>query len=238
MSTCSSCEQKFAAKPSGGFRRYTLRSLASPYTAKKVFGAVNFANAYICDGCAKILRIKTSGIKGKPQKRRWSGPRIPPKSSQASPGTACETSPLPKKPDVRETPKKESEQSMQSVFVNSTTSFFKSSAMKYIAESHYEEAYETLISNSECAKNALLQVSVKLAQSEMKKAATSVKENLQIKDLMGDVTMDRLENFEWESVIEDAKAKIPHAFDMLSAMLPEADHIRKGVTKGRPGAKR
>ena len=222
--SCTVCNENYDVLDCGRVQRFSLSTIStSPYTSRKVFPGVSHSAAVVCGSCAKHLRTQTQGLKTNRNKRRWSGLRTPGKSQ--------------KRRDVRNTPQKSSScpKPTNQVNVNVTTSFFKASAIRQIVESHYTEAFKSLLTSSEAAKTAFLDVHAELLQSEWKKVTTGGEE---IVSLIGDVTVERMSAFSWEQTLEECEDKLPLTKSLLTHVFPEPCNIREEVTKGSKANKR
>jgi hypothetical protein len=83
------------------------------------------------------------------------------------------------------------------------------------------------------AKKALLKVANKLAKEELKNVSKrSSKKEHRVRTLEGEVDLDRLKEFSWSSVIDEARDKLPSVTSLLEELLPAPSHMRQGVTKG------
>ena len=91
----------------------------------------------------------------------------------------------------------------------------------------------SIVSESVQAKKALLKVAHKLANQELKKVSKrSGKKEERMHSLEGEVDLNRLKEFSWSSVIDEARDKLPCVTGLLEDLLPAPSHMRQGVTKG------
>ena len=59
-----------------------------------------------------------------------------------------------------------------------------------------------------------------------------------MKSLEGEIDVDRLKNFSWISVTDEAGEKMPTVLNFLDALMPSVARIRPGISKGNKCTKR
>ena len=123
--------------------------------------------------------------------------------------------------------------------VKSSLASFKKSAIKYIENSQYMDAFKCLWAESTSAKSALISGVVQGIEKEFKTVTDkNAPPQSQISALQMPLTLDNLEQFNWNDITEELQDKMPVTYHLLDNILPCAEVFKKGRTVGRRGARR
>ncbi|XP_071500137.1 uncharacterized protein [Diadema antillarum] len=113
----------------------------------------------------------------------------------------------------------------------------KETAIDYIEVSKYRLAFRLLCLSYPAAKKALSTVTQEIIKEEVK----SMKRNNHKKSGFSQpISLERVEEFRWEKLLDETEKVMPVAISSMSAMMPSIKEVKanNGKIKGKKGAKR